>query len=310
LIDLCRAALSVRHRETDPITYANPREVYLIPLEDGFDVAVFGMLPERRLPIESFFGYVIAHNRIPLGYGGGWVFFDRCEIGINVFDTFRGGESALAFAQIMRVYRQLFGSTVFTVDPFQFGADNPEAIASGAFWFYYRLGFRPIETKLRDLAAREWEKLQRLPRNRTSRAILRRFAAGRIALSLDGDEHPDSAAPRLPAIGSAITEWIGRGCGGDREAAVRRAVQKVSRKLGPIGLEKLSDAQRRQCERMCLLAAILPDLADYSRKERQALLDLLRAKGGRLERMYALRLRDRDRLKRSLDKVVRDAISV
>ena len=55
--------------ETDPITYANPREVTLVRLERGIDIALFGSVPERRLPIESFFGFVIAKNRVPIGYG-------------------------------------------------------------------------------------------------------------------------------------------------------------------------------------------------------------------------------------------------
>ncbi|NJM51440.1 MAG: hypothetical protein HC843_11690, partial [Sphingomonadales bacterium] len=63
---------------------------------------------------------------IPVAYGGGWVFGDRCEIGINVFDDFRGGESALLFGQILRVYRHHYRVRRFLVDPFQFGAGNRE----------------------------------------------------------------------------------------------------------------------------------------------------------------------------------------
>ena len=34
----------------------------------GLDVALFGLLPDRRLPLESFFGYIAARNRVPLAY--------------------------------------------------------------------------------------------------------------------------------------------------------------------------------------------------------------------------------------------------
>ena len=35
----------------------------------------------------------------------------------------------------------------FVVEPSQFGGTNKEGLLSGAFWFYYRLGFRPIDPR-------------------------------------------------------------------------------------------------------------------------------------------------------------------
>ena len=47
--------------------------------------------------------------------------------------------------------RALFGCDSFAIDPYQLGHHNAEGLSSGAWWFYYKLGFRPI-----DPAARPW----------------------------------------------------------------------------------------------------------------------------------------------------------
>ena len=66
------------------------------------------MKPSRRLPFESYIGYLAFKNGLPVAYGGGWIFFRRCKFGINVLDAYRGGEAAFLFAQLMRVYHQHF----------------------------------------------------------------------------------------------------------------------------------------------------------------------------------------------------------
>ena len=288
LIDIARTTLAVRHRETDPITYANPREVTLFRLEDGVDVAIFGMLPDRRLPIESFFGYIVARNRVPIGYGGGWVFFHRCEIGVNIFDTFRGGESALMFAQVLRVYRQHYGVTRFVIDPFQFGAENTEAIRSGAFWFYYRLGFRPRDPRLCEQAQTEWRRLHRDRSYRTPSATLRRLT--RSPLELDLGSANSNQTPELKDLGLAVTQWISKKFDGQREAARDWACAHVRRRLSVRGESKWSTHERLAFDRLCLLAAMLPELQSWRPTEKRALVAALRAKGGPRERKYALLL--------------------
>ena len=68
---------------------------------------------------------------------------------MNIFEPYRGGESGFMMCQVLRVYRQRFGVRFFEVDATQFGLDNPDGIASGAFWFYYRHGFRPLDARWR-----------------------------------------------------------------------------------------------------------------------------------------------------------------
>ena len=297
MIDMGRAVLAVRGRETDPLAYANPGDVRLVRLERGVDVAIYGMRPARRLPLESFFGFIAARNRVPVGYGGGWVWGGRCEIGVNIFDTFRGGESAMIFAQVMRVYHRLFRVWRFLVDPFQFGAGNREAIQSGAFWFYHRLGFRPIEPALRQLADEERARIATDAGYRTPAPRLRRLASARLIY-----EQPEGHIPRiadpgdLTRLGIAATRWIGRRFGGDRAAAQRHCSAAVARRLGVRVDARRRPAEHRAFEEFSVLAAMIPDLRRWSRAERRALAEVMAAKGAARESDYARLLQNHPRL--------------
>ncbi len=278
LMDVVRTALAVRQRETDAATYTQMAEVRRWRLERGFDVVMYGMTPERRLPIESFYGFLLAKNGIPLGYGGGWVFFDRCEIGVNIFDSFRGGESAYGFAQVMRVYRRVFRSRRFTVDPYQFGDGNPEAIKSGAFWFYYRLGFRPLEKKLAELATEEWGKIGANRAYRSSASVLRRLARAHIAMDLE-DGVKDT--PDLKRISLAATKWIGRRFAGNREAAEAWAVRRVERMSG-MRLEVAKGVRS-----LAMLVAMENGMERLPNSERRLVGKAVQAKGGAREVEYS-----------------------
>jgi hypothetical protein len=286
MIDLARETLAVRGRETDPVTYANEDEVTLARLERGIDVVLFGMTPDRRQPIESYFGFVAARNRVPIGYGGGWVFFDRCEIGVNIFDAFRGGESMLIFTQIMRVYRQVYGAARFTVDPYQFGAGNPEAIASGAYWFYDRLGFRPVKPRLRRLADEERERIASTRGYRSPARVLRRLAGGPIERSCH-DADPAARTPDLPELGMAITRYVATHFDGDAAEARRDAEARLSRGLGRTEFKRLSPAARVAFESMCLALMVIPDVEQWPAARRRAALRVAALKGGKREWSYS-----------------------
>lgn len=290
LLDACRTTLCVRHREIDTLTWVNPSEVALFRLERGIDVAIFGMSPQRRLPIESYFGFVVARNRVPIGYGGGWIFFERCEIGVNIFDEFRGGESAYAFAQVIRVYHQYFRTTRFLVDPFQFGAGNREAIASGAFWFYYRLGFRPIDRNLRQLAESEASLLTDNPRYRTPAKTLRKLARAKLEIDLSEGDPSDLRVLDLTQLGLALTGWIGRRFRGNRDRAEWQCSADVMRILRIAARPQWTADELAAFRRMSLLAAPLVAIQKWPAAKRRELARVLHAKGGSRERDYALGL--------------------
>ncbi|MBK8913227.1 MAG: hypothetical protein IPM64_01265 [Phycisphaerales bacterium] len=287
LIATARLSLAARQRETDPVTYADQRDVALFRLERGVDVALFGMTPERRLPIETYVGFVAARNRVPCAYGGGWAFLQRCEIGVNVFDTFRGGESALLFSQILRVYRQWFGVRRFEVDPYQFGRDNEEAIASGAYWFYYRLGFRSAETAAARMADREAARLAASRDARTPAAVLRRLA--RVPLAMHCDPQRESADPvPLASLSLAATRWLAKRYGDDLERAAADCTRRVQRLTGI----RLSGPAAG----LAPLLMMIPDFGNWPTAQRRAAAAAIHAKAGRSERTYVRKLQAHPRL--------------
>lgn len=304
LIAVARDTLAARGRETDPVTYGTQADVTLYHLERGIDVALFGLAPSRRLPLDTYVGFVAARNRVPVAYGGGWAFFGRCDIGVNLFEEFRGGESAVVFGQVLRTYRQRFRVAQFLVEPFQFGADNPEAIRSGAFWFYHRLGFRPTEPALRALASREAARVNERPGHRSSPRTLRRLAGGPLFLDVGAAEPPahwTPVAPDIAELGLAVTRWIGRRFSGDRERAHRWAVRRVARALGVRSTRRWPERERLWFERLALLVAMIPDLGRWPRSDRVALRLALRAKGAARERRFVLLTQALPRLREALE---------
>jgi hypothetical protein len=294
IIDTCRTTLAVRGRETDPVTVANPAETYLYRLDRGLDVAVIGMLPGRRLPIESYFGFVAARNRIPIAYGGGWVFFDRCEIGINVFDTFRGGESIHTLARVIDVYRGLFRPQLLTVAPNQIGDGNEEAIASGAYWAYDRLGFRSTDPLLATLADRERARRERSSEYRSPPSVLRRLARSRLVLRLA--EMAPTDPLEVDVLAHVSTKWIAERHSGNLDKARRAAINRVIAALGVNDLELWPTRQRKAFEHLSLLISPIRDLASWPDRDKKSLVLLMRAKGEQQERRFALRLQRHRRL--------------
>ena len=111
----------------------------------GVEVFFFGVPPAWRLPLRAYHGGMFFKNGVPAGYVELLSLFERAEVGFNLYYTFREGESAWLYARLLRLFRQVLGVNCFSVDPYQIGLENPEAIDSGAFWFYRKLGFRPVE---------------------------------------------------------------------------------------------------------------------------------------------------------------------
>jgi hypothetical protein len=230
--------LALLQRETDPVSYIDKRSLRYYELERGISIAIFGMIPERQLPVESYVGYTLFKNGFPAAYGGGWVFGKRSLFGINVFEAFRGGESGYVLCQLLRTYRQAFGIDYFEVEPYQYGKGNPEGIKSGAFWFYYRFGFRPLDDTLNRLAQDEAEHIGSKKGYRTCEATLKQFAECNIALNL-GKEVPVT----LAALREKITALIAERYYGNRPLAEKELVQQLLKKAGV--KPKTDSAQRK-----------------------------------------------------------------
>jgi hypothetical protein len=227
MIRVVKNSLVITARETDPTTYMDENSFRLFHLERGISIAIYGMIPSRQLPLESYVGFTAFKNGFPASYGGAWVFGERSNFGINIFETFRNGESGFIMAQLLRVYRYVFNINYFEVEPYQFGLDNPEGIESGAFWFYYRFGFRPLDTQLLKLAKKEQEKITTRKGYRTNHSTLVKFTESSIGLKL-GKNIP----PKMTSIILRVTQMIQRDYEGDRKKAEDSCREKFLKKAG------------------------------------------------------------------------------
>jgi hypothetical protein len=306
VIDLTRTALTARCREVYAVTHANPAEVYLADLGAGASVAVIGVRPEMRLSLEANYGFLLLANGVPIGYGGVTPLFRQANTGINVFDAYRGSEAAMLWTQTLRAFHTLFGVTRFIVNPYQFGAGNSEAIASGAFWFYYRLGFRPAARATRRLAARELARRTARPGHRTDSATLRALARGDLELSLNGARSGDRfAEPWLERLSLLVSErFAALGPAGRGEAALLRQVRRM---LGATGRSRVPRAVEHGLHCLAPLLALIDDLPDWPARERAALRALLSAKGAPQEAGFVRAAQRRPRLFAALAALARQA---
>lgn len=290
MIDVAMASLALRHRETWHFNHANPDEIYLADVGEGVSVALFGLLPAYRFPLECTMGYLVLANGAPVGYGGSSILFRQVNTGVNVFDEYRGSEAAFIWIQVMRVYHHLAGCTRYIANAYQFGADNDEALQSGAFWFYYRLGYRPVDASVRRLAASEWQRVRADRRYRSSLSILRRLASCDMHLTLPGARASDLFDERWIETSSLLaTRELAKARGKSRAASARWLAQQVARDVGVEDIESWTRQQRRALELIApFVAATEP--RSWPARARRAFRDVLASKGAADEIGFARRM--------------------
>ena len=305
LIRTIRSALAVRHRSLYPVDYASREEVFLADLERGYQVVVYGIEPRRRLPIESDYAFLILKNGLVFGYGVGALLFDQVELALNIFETFRGGESALVLALVARVFHSLFGSTRFKLDRYQVGHENEEGLKSGAFWFYYRLGFVPKDPKVRGLARKEQAKINKKRSYRTPLSVLKKLAASDLDLTLEGGGTCAASDLPLADLSLKVTRMIGDRFGGDGKKATADCTESVARALRCPGWKRWPDDQRQSFERLSLTMALIPDLERWPAEDKKGLAEIMRAKGKPQEAEYVRLVLRHERLRAALESVAR-----
>lgn len=289
VIDVARAALAARTREVNAITYPNVDEVYWCDLGEGAALAVIGIMRDRRLALETNTGFLLFANGIPIGYGGVTPLFRQANTGINIFDPFRGSEAAFLWTQTLRAFRSLFGVGRFVINGYQFGAGNAEAISSGAFWFYYRLGFRPGTAATRRLAAREASRMAAEKSYRSSTRTLRELATGDLFLDLPGYDLADFFSESLlPQAGVIAAQQLARQPVWSRDEASRRIAAAVAHDLDVRDWSRWTAAEQRGFGLLAPLVAGLPHWRDWTGAERAALATMMRAKGSPQERQFSL----------------------
>lgn len=236
LLDLILDTSAVRYRELYGFTWPDHEHVLHAEAGRGLEIVLFGVPPERRLPLRAYHCGMFFKNGVPVGYLETLSLFERAEVGFNLYYTFREGETAWLYARTLRLLGQLLGVTAFSVDPYQIGFHNEEAIESGAFWFYRKLGFRPQSKEAAGLAEREERRMAADAAYRTPPAVLRRLARSGM-ISNGGPEWDKFSVRRLgmrlARRGDGPAGWaevISAVEGFDRwTAADRRAAREIAR---------------------------------------------------------------------------------
>lgn len=304
LIDLCKSSLALYYRETDPVTFADPAETSLYDMGNGLQIALTGMQKNWRLAIESYIGFMAFKNGVPVAYGGGWLFGHRCKIGVNIYPPFRGAESGRIFCQVMRLYYQVFHARHFIVKPYQFGKGNPEGIKSGAFWFYYKLGFRPQNDEIKKTACDEWEKIKDDRKYRTPINVLKYFTSSNMHF-----EPVKSGTNNFDAdkTSKAVTSMICSRFSGDRKTASDVCLKEL---VTFLGIKKLSQAEADKqniWHNWALLFTALPDTVQWDKMQRKKFLQLIQLKISGSEKDYITAMQNHSRFWHSAKELCKNA---
>ncbi|HYG79037.1 MAG TPA: hypothetical protein VD861_01540, partial [Pyrinomonadaceae bacterium] len=301
VLDLARETSTVRYRELYGFTHGDAARVLRAGLGRGVEVFVVGLPPARRLPLRAYHAGMIFKNGVPVCYVEGLSLFERMEIGFNLYYTFREGESAWIYARVLKLFRELLGVTAFSVDPYQLGHENEEGIESGAFWFYRKMGFRPVTPRAAEILKAEERRLAARPRYRTPARTLRSLAEGHMILETAAAQSSWDRF-RIRNVGLAVQRRMAKEFGGDARQIRRASAARVERALG-VRTSGWKEDERRAFDDLALVLALIPDLARWNEDEKKALANIVRAKAGADESRYLRLLRRHSRLRAEIIKI-------
>ncbi len=193
-----REIMVVRYRELYGTTLGDPSAVVKADLGRGVIMHFWGLPPTRRLPLRAYVAGYTQKNGVPINYIEAIGLCEWIEVGFNTFYTYRQGETAWIYAQALRCLRALTHADCISIYPYQIGQNNDEAIESGAFWFYRKLGFRHGRPDLQKLCEREEERIAANPNYRTPPRTLKRLAEAHMFYDL----RPSAKKPMGPNLAS------------------------------------------------------------------------------------------------------------
>jgi hypothetical protein len=273
-----REVMAVRYRELYGTTLGDPGSVVRADFGSGKTgrgvvMYLWNLPAARRLPLRAYVAGFTLKNGVPINYIEA---IGLCE---------------WIYAQALRCLCEFTGAKTISVYPYQIGQNNDEALDSGAFWFYRKLGFRSGSGDLEKLAQSEEQKIAASPAYRTPKKTLKRLAEAHVFYELPGSERGawDSFSTRN--LGLRVNRRMAREFGGDCERMRQASVTEVSRALG-VSLSSWSPAERQFFENWALVLALMPDLRGWPRKERADAVKIVRAQAGGNEMRY-LRLTQR-----------------
>jgi hypothetical protein len=302
ILDMVRASTTVRYRELYGITHGDPAQVVEANLGRGVEVFLWGLPRARRLPIRAYHAGFTLKNGVPINYIEAISLFDRTEVGFNTFYTFREGESAWVYGQVLRLLNQILGVTCISIDPYQIGFNNDEAVESGAFWFYRKLGFRPTRKEFVKLVAAEEKKVRTRPGYRTPGRILRRLSHGNMVYEIPGSPTGEWDGFHVRNLGVAVNRVVGEEFNGEAEK-MRAACRKSFSNLLEIDLSSLSAMELETFDDFTSILYLVPGLERWSSSDKNSLVGLIRSKMEKEELRYLKLLQQHDLLREAIIKL-------
>lgn len=300
VMDLIREVMLVRYRELYGTTLGDARSVRQADVGRGVSIYLWNLPASRRLPLRAYVAGLTLKNGVPINYIEAIGLFEWIEVGFNTFYTFRGGEVAWTFAQVLRCLCSLTGAACISMYPYQLGHNNEEAIESGAFWFYRKLGFRLGRPDLLRVVEREEDRIARDPKYRTAPRTLRRLAEGHAFYHLPGSEVGawDQFSTRNIAL--RVNRRMAEKFGGNIERFKKAAAKRLARLLAVP--EESKEARDRFMD-FAMVTELIPVLGSWSPSEKKALREIIQAKSGNDEMRYLHLLQGHEKLREVLLKL-------
>lgn len=298
LISLARGAMITRARDLDTFAYGDSRDVRIVDDGGGLAFALNGVVPERRALLQAYYGGLMLRNGVPIGYLQADLAHRSAALSFNTFATFRGAEAARTFARLLAALHHLFGAVSFSIEPYQLGKDNDEGLDSGAWWFYYKMGFRPRAAPAKKIVTEELARMKTDPAWRSPRATLVQLAQWHLFFDLDPAHTP--GLPSIAALGLRIANTLAARAGADRERAIADCAAEAMQLTGLRSLRGFSAGERQAWTRWSPLMLALPEVRRWSAADKAALVEVVRAKGGRSEIEYVARFAAHPKLAQAL----------
>jgi hypothetical protein len=334
-----RDVMVVRYRELYGTTLGDPHTVVRADLGRGVVMHFWGLPPTRRLPLRAYVAGYTLKNGVPINYIEAIGLCEWIEVGFNTFYTYRQGETAWIYAQALRCLGALTAAKCISIYPYQIGQNNDEAIDSGAFWFYRKLGFRPGRKDLQKLCEEEEQKIAKNRQHKTPAKILKRLAEAHMfykVVSLQAQsfvpqtetvESPqaerfvsghafrraENTAPSEPALAAAgpwdtfstrnlgllINRRMSRHFNGDSRKIRQDSTTAITRVL-KIKTTNWTQPQIGSLSNWSLILSQIPNLARWTPEEKLQLIKIIRAKSALNELTYLHQTQRHPRLRAQL----------
>jgi hypothetical protein len=294
-----REVMAVRYRELYGTTLGDPRSVTRATLGRGVVMYFWNLPAARRLPLRAYVAGFTLKNGVPINYIEAIGLCEWIEVGFNTFYTYRQGETAWIYAQALRCLCALTGATTISVYPYQIGQNNDEALDSGAFWFYRKLGFRSGRRDLEHVARREEHKIAANPQYRTPKKTLKRLAEAHVFYELPGGKPHAWDAFSTRTLGLRVNRRMALEFGGDCSRILHDSVAEVARVL-KTNSSRWTPAAREALENWSLVLVMIPSLRHWTASEKRDALQIIRAQAGPDEMRYLRLTQQHPRLREEL----------